>query len=513
MPTGRLERALLAEQGLWRLLDEVAPGVRYDAALPRTVSLLPSDSVAPIIVQVDERRHTIIAHPPLASGGSTDAGAQLRDIARAVGDGTRMRLVQELRQGPLTLGELCERTGNPRTTLLHHLALLRGAGVVRVDVPPGAPNIYHLRPEGSSCSPDWHVRSRCPAIEGIDSVSRNLDTLLDYDYGRHVRRPIRALLALLASLALTACSPGHEKAAAPSAIPSEHRDPASGPLRVDVGSRPVGLAVDSEGAVWSVSYDSAELTRIPAGADAPDLTVPAGKVPLRVVAAFDAIWVTSFGNGLLLQIDPTSGRVLRRVSVGAEPEGVAAGFGSLWVVTQAAGRLVRVDPHTGEAIAQIPIGTGARLVTRGSGAVWVGQFQDHRVLRIDPDTGAVTRSGRVCAGLQDLAVIRRTVWVTCLFDNAVVGLDADTLREQQRVKIAGVPDAIERVGDLLVVAAEDGPTVSVLDASTGQLVSSRRLADTPPLYDQANIDVVVAGEQVWVSDNAADALWRAPWPH
>jgi len=38
--------------------------------------------------------------------------------------------------------------GAPRTTLLHHLALLRGSGLVDLSVTAGEANVYRLRLEG-----------------------------------------------------------------------------------------------------------------------------------------------------------------------------------------------------------------------------------------------------------------------------------------------------------------------------------------------------------------------------
>jgi DNA-binding transcriptional ArsR family regulator len=46
------------------------------------------------------------------------------------------------------LPELCGALRTPRTTLLHHLALLRGAGLVDLSVTAGEPNVYRLRAEG-----------------------------------------------------------------------------------------------------------------------------------------------------------------------------------------------------------------------------------------------------------------------------------------------------------------------------------------------------------------------------
>jgi DNA-binding transcriptional ArsR family regulator len=53
-----------------------------------------------------------------------------------------------LKGGERTLVELCSALDAPRTTLLHHLALLRGAGLVDLSVTAGEPNVYRLRTEG-----------------------------------------------------------------------------------------------------------------------------------------------------------------------------------------------------------------------------------------------------------------------------------------------------------------------------------------------------------------------------
>jgi DNA-binding transcriptional ArsR family regulator len=144
---GRI-RARLAEVGPEQLLDEVAPGLHYGPGVLDDVVLVTSPQVAPIVVELAEPERTVIVHPPLGEAGATDAGARLRDLGRAMGDATRMRLLHLLKGSERTLADLCAALDTPRTTLLHHLALLRGAGLVDLSVTAGEPNVYRLRVEG-----------------------------------------------------------------------------------------------------------------------------------------------------------------------------------------------------------------------------------------------------------------------------------------------------------------------------------------------------------------------------
>ena len=141
-------RERLEEVGAQALLAEVAPGVGYGPGVLGDVVLVSSPAVAPILVAIDEVDRTVILHPPLADGVPDDAGARLRELGRALGDDTRIRLLHTLRLSPRTLPELCETLSSPRTTLLHHLALLRSAGLIELEVVAGEANVYTLRRTG-----------------------------------------------------------------------------------------------------------------------------------------------------------------------------------------------------------------------------------------------------------------------------------------------------------------------------------------------------------------------------
>lgn len=143
-----LVRRRLEDVGGEALLGEVAPGVAYRPGAIENVVLVTSRGVSPILVVVDEGDRTVILHPPLSDGSPDDAGARLRELGRALGDDTRIRLLHTLRLSPRTLPEMCEALDSPRTTLLHHLALLRSAGLIELEITAGEPTVYSLRPAG-----------------------------------------------------------------------------------------------------------------------------------------------------------------------------------------------------------------------------------------------------------------------------------------------------------------------------------------------------------------------------
>ena len=132
-------------------LERTIGGLHYDPAGFDRVLTIPSPQVAPIVVVVDGRDRRIILHPPLSgTGPGPDSTGRLLALSRAVGDKTRVKLLTELRQGEMTAVELAGALGAPRTTLLHHLAMLRSAGFIHVTVTPGGATIYRLRPDGFS---------------------------------------------------------------------------------------------------------------------------------------------------------------------------------------------------------------------------------------------------------------------------------------------------------------------------------------------------------------------------
>lgn len=65
------------------------------------------------------------------------------DAFTALGDPTRRQILQELRKGPRTSGEIAERFASSWPTISRHLAVLRDAGLV-LSEKQGQQVIYEL---------------------------------------------------------------------------------------------------------------------------------------------------------------------------------------------------------------------------------------------------------------------------------------------------------------------------------------------------------------------------------
>jgi DNA-binding transcriptional ArsR family regulator len=138
----------LQRLGVAGYLERTVPGMTYHLSPTDRVALVVSPSTAPIVVVVDDLEVTVMAHPPVGGTPAAAPAERLVALARAVGDETRHRLLELLASGERSAAALAGSLAAPRTTLLHHLAILRAAGLVEVEVAPGSPTVYRLRPEG-----------------------------------------------------------------------------------------------------------------------------------------------------------------------------------------------------------------------------------------------------------------------------------------------------------------------------------------------------------------------------
>lgn len=146
----RAAETALAGEGTARYLERTVPGMTYRLSPSDRVAVVVSPSTAPVVVVVDGLEQVLIAHPPLPgrSAVGDPAAGRLVELGRAVGDATRERILAALAERDHTAVRLAERLGAPRTTLLHHLAVLRSAGLLHIEVSPGSATVYRLRPEG-----------------------------------------------------------------------------------------------------------------------------------------------------------------------------------------------------------------------------------------------------------------------------------------------------------------------------------------------------------------------------
>lgn len=113
-----------------------------------TIELFPHWALRPWNVFWEHGSAQIVGVPVPAEHASADPDEppdRLVALAKALGDERRLRILRRLSGGSYSLQELADHFAIPKTTLLHHLVMLRAAGIVRVG--PGTSGRYSLRPE------------------------------------------------------------------------------------------------------------------------------------------------------------------------------------------------------------------------------------------------------------------------------------------------------------------------------------------------------------------------------
>jgi len=108
-----------------------------------SVVLVPSLVHRPWTLVVDHGRLKVFCYPARldAELGAPDLG--LVAIYRALGDGTRLRILRRLAAGPASVARMSEQLGLAKSTVHEHLESLRSAGLVRLPASGG----FELVPE------------------------------------------------------------------------------------------------------------------------------------------------------------------------------------------------------------------------------------------------------------------------------------------------------------------------------------------------------------------------------
>ena len=87
------------------------------------------EQASSILLGVPVAEHRLVTDPETPPD-------RLVQLAKALGDERRLRVLRRLTEGSYSLAELAEHFALPKSTLLHHLVILRSAGIVRVGAGP-----------------------------------------------------------------------------------------------------------------------------------------------------------------------------------------------------------------------------------------------------------------------------------------------------------------------------------------------------------------------------------------
>jgi DNA-binding transcriptional ArsR family regulator len=145
----RAKRALAASLSPAELVERATNGITFATTEGiDAVVLVPSVVIRPFVVITDHGSIRMFGYGISDEFMTADDDAPpswLVDFYKAVGDEKRLRILTVLAQGDTTLMKLVERLDLSKSTVHHHLRLLRSAGLVRVTI--GEEHTYSLRPD------------------------------------------------------------------------------------------------------------------------------------------------------------------------------------------------------------------------------------------------------------------------------------------------------------------------------------------------------------------------------
>jgi DNA-binding transcriptional ArsR family regulator len=133
------------------LIETVTKGISYEIPSGiRRMVLVPSVSLRPWTLTTTHEDTLLVCYSVADESLAFDPDAPpswLLAVYRALGDERRLRLLRRLAEGPAGLADLTEYLGLAKSTVYHHIGVLRTAGLIRVQIGPGQTPVYSLRLE------------------------------------------------------------------------------------------------------------------------------------------------------------------------------------------------------------------------------------------------------------------------------------------------------------------------------------------------------------------------------
>ncbi|MDR5708588.1 MAG: metalloregulator ArsR/SmtB family transcription factor [Armatimonadota bacterium] len=150
-----------------RFVEEATGGLVLDPTAVSEVVVAPSHFVQPYNLVVDHGGiRTYIT--PLTGGAAPDTLEAVRRVAKALADESRLRILRLLAERAMYTQQIAEALGTSHVTVLHHLAVLRAARLIRV-VERQQTRWYIFHPQGLE-SLLTHLRAllRSPSAQAGD---------------------------------------------------------------------------------------------------------------------------------------------------------------------------------------------------------------------------------------------------------------------------------------------------------------------------------------------------------
>ena len=140
-------RAMARRMSAERLVELTTNGISIErGGYRKPILLVPTVTGRPWVIFTETPDRLIMTYPVADEYMDADPDAPpnwLIKTYKALGDERRLRILRRLSQGPATLHELAEELEVSKSTLHHHMMLLRTAGLVKVQI--GNEKEYELR--------------------------------------------------------------------------------------------------------------------------------------------------------------------------------------------------------------------------------------------------------------------------------------------------------------------------------------------------------------------------------
>ena len=138
------EKLIAEADDVGSVIERLTHGLVYalEPGINRVI-LIPSLVHRPWTLVLDHQQTRIFCYPARVDAELSAPDLTLIGIYRALGDGTRLRILRRLAAGAATVGRISEELGLAKSTVHEHLLSLRTAGLVRMPLAGG----FELEPE------------------------------------------------------------------------------------------------------------------------------------------------------------------------------------------------------------------------------------------------------------------------------------------------------------------------------------------------------------------------------
>nr|WP_274705615.1 YncE family protein [Salipiger pentaromativorans] len=257
--------------------------------------------------------------------------------------------------------------------------------------------------------------------------------------------------------------------------------------RWTVPGKPAGVAVDTGGAVYTVSPDSKAVRRFSfAGEVLAEVTLDGGPIAATYDAARDRLFVSDWYNARLWVLDGATLAPLGELPADAAPSGLALSPDGavLAVAERDADRVRFYDAATLTLRHTTRVGTRPfGLGFAPDGRLFVGNVGSNDVTVIDPASGEVLATLPVGERPYGVGFAAGRAFVTNQYADTVSVIALDDLSPVGVIEVGEYPEGIAATSDgHIAVANWFDNTLSLIDAETLEVVASYGTADGPRAF-------------------------------